>query len=280
MWEKITQTWSLMQSSWEILNRDKEIIIFPLISGICCLLILATFVLPFYDGGTWDIPDLENMPLDRQIAYYLYLFLFYFCNYFVITFFNSAVVACALIRMRGGNPTVMNGFQFAVARIHLILGWAVVAASVGLLLRIVEDRAKKIGSLVAGLLGLAWTVASFLVVPILVVEDIGPIAALKRSTALLRKTWGEQLVSHFSFGLIFGLLMLPAVGIMFLGIASGSTAGAMSFIFVAIIYVIILALVQSALQTIFQTALYVYARKRWVPRGFNERELKTALSQK
>ena len=130
--------------------------------------------------------------------------------------------------------------------------------------------------IVAGLLGMAWTIVSFLVVPILVVENKGPIAALKDSTALLKKTWGEQLASNFSFGMIFFLLAIPAFGLILLGIHLGGVA-LMACIGVAVIYLIVLALIQSALQAIFQTALYLYARDGQVPEGFHAEVLEGAL---
>lgn len=124
---------------------------------------------------------------------------------------------------------------------------------------------------------MAWTIVSFLVVPILVVENKGPIAALKDSTALLKKTWGEQLASNFSFGMIFLLLAVPAVGLIVLGIFLKSAAALIVCIGLAVIYLIVLALVQSALQAIFQTALYLYARDGQVPAGFHAEVLEGAL---
>src|SRR5262249_29676200 len=156
--------------------------------------------------------------------YYGTLFLFYVCNYFVVIFFNCAMVACATIRMGGGNPTVGDGFRAASARLPGIAGWAVVSATVGLVLRMIEERSEKIGRLVSGLVGMGWTLVSFLVVPILVVENRSPLAALKESTQLLRKTWGEQLVGNFSFGLMFFFLGIPAYALILLGILAGSGA--------------------------------------------------------
>jgi hypothetical protein len=211
------------------------------------------------------------------VLYYGSLFLFYFANYFIVVFFNAAIVACAAARMSGGNPTIGDGLRAATARLPVIFGWALVCATVGLLLRVIEDRSDKIGRIAAGLLGMAWTVVSFLVVPVLVIENKGPIAALKDSTTLLKKTWGEQLVSNFSFGTIFTLLALPAIGLIFLGAYLGSAPILFLCIGVAVIYFIALALVQSALQAIFQTALYLYARDGQVPDGFHAEVLGTAL---
>ena len=276
---KLSHTWSLMGASWRVLKQDKEILIFPLLSGICCLLVLASFAIPIISSGSWELPE-ENASTKQQIMYYVTLFLFYFCNYFVIVFFNSAIIACAAIRMEGGDPTTGDGFRAALARLPLIFGWALVSATVGLILRIIEDRSKTVGRIVAGLLGMAWTVVSFLVVPILVIEKKDPISALKESTLLLKKTWGEQLIGNFSFGLIFLLLNIPAIILVALGFFSGNTVTLITCIILAVIYLIVVALIQSALQAVFQAAVYLYAREGEAPAGFEPELLADSMTQK
>jgi hypothetical protein len=276
---KFSNTWSLMGASWQLLKKDKEILIFPLISGICCLVVLASFAIPVVISGAWR-PAGDGTTGNGHIGYYALLFLFYFCNYFVIVFFNAAIVACARIRMEGGDPTVSDGLRAASGRLSLIAGWALIQATVGLILRVIEDRSERVGQIVAGLLGMAWTVTSFLVIPILVIEEKGPFAALQESTVLLKKTWGEQLIGNFSFGLVFFLLCIPAFLIAALGFMTGSGAGAIIGIILAAVYLIGLALVQSALQAIFQAALYLYARKGQVPQGFEADSLAAAMARK
>jgi len=273
---KIARTWSLMSECWQVLKQDKSLLVFPLISGICCLLLLTSFAVPLYTTGNWQPPG-HDAATQRQVAYYGTLFAFYVCNYFIVVFFNAAIVACAASRMGGGNPSIGDGLRAAASRLPVIAGWALVSATVGLVLRIIEDRSEKVGQIVAGLLGMAWTIVSFLVVPILVIENKGPIAALQDSTALLKKTWGEQLVSNFSFGMIFFLLAIPAIGLIILGAFAGSTSVLILCAGLAVIYLIVLGLVQSALQAIFQTALYLYARDGQVPPGFHAEVLGTAM---
>ncbi len=269
---KTSQTWSFMRASWQVLKMDKKMLIFPLISGICCLLVIVSFAM--------NVELSENDALTTSD--YVTLFLIYFCNYFVIIFFNSAIIACATIRMAGGDPKVSDGFRAALTRLPLIAGWALVSASVGLALRIIENRLEKAGEFVASLLGMAWTVMSFLVIPILVIEKKGPITAFRESTALLKKTWGEQLVGNFSFGLVFFLLSLPALLLIAAAVAGVFTFPldpliGIAIIILAVIYLIVLALVQSTLQAIFQAAIYLYARDGEVSVGFESEMLRTAI---
>jgi hypothetical protein len=277
--KKIARTWSLMSACWQVLKRDKEMLLFPFISGFCCLLLVASFAIPLYATGHWR-PPARDAQMDQQLMYYGVLFLFYICNYFIIVFFNAAIVACAMIRLGGGNPTVGDGFRAASARLPVIAGWAVISATVGLVLRLIEDRSEKVGRFVAGLLGIAWTVVSFLVIPIMVIENKNPFTALKESTALLKRTWGEQLIGNFSFGMIFSLLSLPAFLLVLLAIFSGNLAAIIGCIAVAVLYLIVLALIQSALQAIFQAALFLYVRDGQVPDGFEAGLLESAMGRR
>lgn len=280
----LSQTWELMGQSWDVLKKDKELLVFPMVSGLCCLLVIASFAIPSIMSGSWMPPaaeqDGQSVVNAEQMAYYAKLLAFYFCNYFVIIFFNSAIAGCAAMRMRGQDPTVGDGFSIAFSRIHSVFGWALVSATVGLVLRIIEDKNEKIGAFVASLLGTAWTLVSFLVLPILVLEKVGPFAALKKSTALFKRTWGAQIGANFSFGLVFFLLMLPAVGIAALGFLSKSAVIIGLCIALAVIYAILLGLIQSALGVIFQTALYIFADTGSAPLNFNASTLNSAVRQK
>jgi hypothetical protein len=276
---RIHRTWSLMSACWQVLKQDKALLLFPFMSGICCLLLLASFAVPLYATNHLQPPGGGASPA-QQVTYYGVLFLFYLCNYFVVIFFNAAIIACATIRLGGGNPTVGDGFRAAAARLPIIAGWAVVSATVGLILRLIEDRSKWVGRIVAGLLGAAWTVVSFLVVPILVVENKSPFAALQSSAGLVKKTWGEQVVGNFGFGVVFFLLAIPALVVMGLGIFSGNAALLIGCIGLGAVYLIVLGLVQSALQSIFQAAVFLYARDGQVPQGFEAELLGNAMVRK
>jgi len=278
-----------MRASWEVLKQDKELLFFPLLSAIGCVLVLASFAAPILALTDWQAAG-ESMAAGTaealsvsdgkvsadQIMQMLGLFLFYCCNYFVIIFFNAGLIACAEIRMEGGDPTVGDGLRAAWSRLPAILGWAVLAATVGLVLRMIEERSNLVGKIVAGLLGMAWSITSFLVVPILVIENEGPLSALQRSASMLKRTWGEQIIGNFSFGLIFIVLALPLALLLFTGIAAQSVA----LVVVSVIGFIVIALAQSALQGIFQAALYLYMRDGEAPEGFEASALQESIGHR
>jgi hypothetical protein len=169
-----------------------------------------------------------------------------------------------MMRLRGGDPTVSDGFRIAGQHITQILGYAAISATVGVLLSMLRDNDNIVGRIVAGILDFAWNVVTFLVVPVLVVENIGPIEAIKRSGGLLRRTWGEQLVANAGIGMIFfliGLAVVLVVGVplFLLALAADSVALIIIAVFVTILLVALVALIGSALNGVFQAALYMYA---------------------
>ncbi len=278
---RISNGWELAKASWGVLKLDKELLLFPLMSGIACLVVLASFALPLWNSDYMSAISESSEGGVREIARdpigYVILFAFYFSNYFVIIFFNSALISCAVIRFSGRNPTLGDGLRMASARLPQILGWALVAATVGLILRIIEDRSEKVGRIIAGLLGMAWSVLTYFVVPVMVVEKAGPVDAFKRSASILRKTWGEALIGNFSISLIVFLLGLIGIVPILLAFVIGSTAVAVFLIAVAIVYWILLSLASAALNGILIAALYQYAVTDQIPEGFDADQLSSVF---
>lgn len=261
MFERISNSWRLVKASWAVLRADKELIVFPIVSMVGLLLVSAAFFVPLAAAGLLD--SVGNSDRTGTLTY-IVLFLFYVVTYTVTIFANSALVGAALIRLSGGDPTLNDGFRIASERIGKIVGYAVIAATVGMILRALSERSGIIGRIVISIIGMAWNLATFLVVPVLVAEDIGPIEAIQRSGGLLKKTWGEQIVGNFSIGTIFGLLMLAAifvVGAPLFMIAASANSPALILLAVAVIVVLLIAigLVSSTLSGIYQAALYRYA---------------------
>lgn len=260
MFEKLTNSWELAKASFRVLMEDKELIVFPIVSAIGTLIVSLTFALPLFLSGLVDSLFSENF----QLFGFFILFLFYIVQYTVIFFANTALVGAALIRLQGGNPTVGQGFQIAFSRLLNIIGYALIAATVGMLLRTVSERSRGLGRFVVSLIGFAWNIATFLVVPVLAVEGVGPIEAIKRSATLLRRTWGEQIAGNFGIGTVFGLI---SFGIVLAGMIFGvwafigleSAALAIIVFVVMVIALILVGLINSTLSGIYAAAVYQYA---------------------
>jgi uncharacterized membrane protein YedE/YeeE len=184
-------------------------------------------------------------------------------------------VSTAGDRLAGGHATVSDGVKLAWERKGKILRWAILAATVGIVLRTLERRMGWLTRATAGIIGIAWTLACYFVVPVLAAEGLGPVEALQRSAHLFRETWGEELTGGFSFGLIFGLLGAPAIVLIYFSGAMGQSA-MLAAVVLAVIYWLLLSVVSSAVQGIFVAALYHYARTKQPTGGFNIDELRSA----
>lgn len=285
MFESIQRSFELAKSSWNVLRTDTKLVVFPIISAICCFVVLLSFVGPLVGlhlAGKIDLDPNNN----GQIPIWVYpvVFAFYFCNYFVIVFCNAALVSCALMRFNGQNPTIGDGFNAALSRTPQIAAWALVSATVGLLLYIIENVHEKVGEIVSAVLGTAWTIMTFFVVPVLVVEKAGPFEAISRSLAILRKAWGEALIGRLGLGLIKLVLAIPGILLLIGGAALlvlvQPVAFGIAVIVLALVYFLAFAAVSAALDTIFLTALYQYAAFDRVPAGFSRESIEGAFYAK
>lgn len=276
MFGRLSKGWEISKQSFRVLKLDKELLVFPFFSGVACLMVVASFAVPLWGNEEATVLFNDRQPPESPMAYVL-LFAFYFANYFVVVFFNSALVACAIIRFRGGNPTVGDGLRAAMSRLPQIVGWALVAATVGVILRVIESRSEKAGRFVAGLLGMAWSAATYFVVPVLVIERTGPVEAVKRSFAVLRQTWGEALGANFGTGLIVFLLNLAACLPLIVGIVIGNQVAVVTGIVITVMLIFVITLVSAAVNAISIGALYLYAAEGSVPEHFDDQLLRDAF---
>ncbi len=276
MFERLSNSWTLAKASAAVLKADKELLIFPLLSTVGVVIVTLTFAIPSFLAGLFDQ---GRVPM----AGYIVAFLFYMAQYTVIIFANSAMVGAAMIRLEGGDPTVSDGFRIAFRHFGNILGYAAIAATVGLLLRWLSSRGR-LGEIAASLVGLGWNMAVFLVVPVLVVEDLGPVEAVKRSARLLKKTWGEQIAGNFGLGLVFFLAILGIVvlgaGVTLLAVASQSATLIVIAVTATVVAILLAVLIQSALSGIYTAAVYRYAAAGETGGWFDEALVKNAFRHK
>lgn len=283
MFDSLSRSWEYAKTSYALLWDHKHLIVLPLLAGIAAMVVSASFVLPLWQAGTieqWAASD--DGQGGRDVVMYLTLFAFYFCNYFVIVFFNTALVACAMQALSGQRPTLGYGMGLAWRRFGPIFGWAIVSAVIGVVLRAIESSNKRAAQFISAILGMAWTAMTYLVVPVIAVEGVGPVKAFKRSLAVLRKTWGTALVGNFSLGLLSFLVMLPVLlgaGVLiYLGIVSGSTVVAAACVAVAVIGVALAIAFSSAADVVFKAVLFSYATGRTLPSKIDTREFADAFA--
>lgn len=274
---RLGRTWELAKASGAVLRQDKELAVLPLLSAVCTIGVALAFIAPLLLVGN----DLSNgaEELDPGPMGYVLLFFGYLVVTFVGVFFNGALVSGAYERLRGGDPTLGSAMRGAGARFHRLAPWALVSATVGLILGQLENYGV-IGNIVRSIFDLAWRLITFLTVPILIIEDIGPIDGLKRSATLFKKTWGENMAAQFGFGLVGFIAMLPGLAIGGLLVGSGTDALVAVGVVVMVVSVVTVAVVISALSGIFQTALYLYAAEGTVVPEFASTGLETAFRPK
>lgn len=266
MFAALSRGWALTKTSFKVLSLDKEMIMLPLLAGV--LMIVAVLGLGFGLVLPASLFDTSGF------AVYGAIFAIYVVVYAISIFFNAAVVEMATIRFNGGDPTLKDGLRKAWSRIGRILQWAVVAATVGIIFRILRDRARDnfLAQILVSFLEFGWNIAVYFVVPVLVYQDVGPFQAIKGSMGTVKRTWGEQLTGMATTGIVFfflGLLgILPLlIGLGALGV---SVVLGVAFIAIAVVYWIVLAAVNSAVDGILVAGLYKYAVEGTLPQVFTD----------
>lgn len=267
--ERIARSFRLVGQSYRVLMHDKELMVLPLISGAIIILVALSFFFGF--GIT------EDALRERRAGALVPVFLFYVISYSVGIFFQAALVAGATERLRGGDPTLGSALGAAWQRAGSILAWAIVAATVGTLLRAIHDRAGFLGKIVVSLVGAAWSLATFFVVPVLVLERHSVGDSFKQSLATFKKTWGETFVGSAGIGIVAMLAWISLVAVVGLLVYAGAGLAAVA---VGVLAGVALALFFSALQGVYVASLYRFATEGKGTPGFDDDLLSNAFVAK
>jgi hypothetical protein len=290
MFERIGRGWGIAKASWAVVKLHPKLLLLPVFSGIAFVALMAAIGLSVFAGSKSDYVRqlMETLQPDQPVVY-LALFAFYFACTFIIVFFNAALIFCALQSFAGKEPSLRAGLATAAGRLPQILAWTFVAATVGLVLNALQsflkDKLGFIGALLGGLAETAWAVVTYFVVPVVVVDGVGPIEAVKRSSAILRRTWGEAIGGEGGLGLISFLFILPVV--LLVGLLGTAGVGvwaspplAIALIAIIAVYLLALVIVFTALGTIFRTGTYVYATTGQAPSNMDPALLQAAFRKK
>lgn len=275
--ERLRRGWHLTKESWAIVQRDRSLLIFPIVAGVTGLLAAAIFIAA--GAGLYSATDSEIAVIPiAVVGAYVLIALSIFCN--------VALSACAARSLEGHDTTAGEGFSAARERFGVILGWAGVQLVVGALISAVQALLREgagalVGAIIGGLANLAWNVATFFVIPVIALEGLAPRAALKRSLSVIRERWGEGVAGTFAIGgLVFVFAFLPGAALVAGGVALSSSAPALTIamVFLGVAIFLIGALVQTALMAIFKVALYRFATEDRVVGSFAREDLESAFT--
>jgi hypothetical protein len=271
---RIQRSWYLGKLSWRVLRSDRSLAVFPVLTAVGALLVLAIF------GGLIAAAGIDSSGSNDSLAPmgWVLIVAMYLVAGIVVTYFQAGLVFGANERLDGKDSTVGSALSAATHQFPAIAGWALLSTTVSIVLRALEERAGVLGRIVIGLFGAAWQVVTFLAIPVVALEGKGPFASLKRSGTLLKSTWGENLGAQIGFGLLGLVASLP--GLIFIGLAivSGTWAAAVPLGVVGAVLLITAAVIISAMTGIYKTALYRYAVDGKAPAGFAESDLADAFA--
>lgn len=277
---QVKTSWELLRATASILKKNKKFLIYPAVSLFSLGVVLLTFVYPFiFKGGIS-----HAMTQKVSINYYFYLFIFYLIANFITIFFNSALIAVVNKSLSGEDPGIMDGFADSLKHIRSLLVFAVLSSIVGILLHRIAEKFSWLGKIFAIAADLAWNMAVFFVLPVVVIKDEDIFTAIKSSASMMKKTWGEVLIGNFvvdagllSVTLIVMLIFAPITAL--LGFTNLSPAAFFTGT-VGFCIVFVLSFSSSIFDVIYKIVLYRYVTTGKIEDGFKEEHLKSAFIPK
>ncbi len=269
-----SRSFKLVKESFAVLKKDKEIMWFPVISVIVTVLLFVSFITPIYFSADIRLGDLTS-----NYLYYVMFFAYYLLSYFIIIFFNTGLITCVHIRLHGGDPTLSDGLKNAAKHVKKIFIWALISATIGIILRAIANKSGTLGKIVTGIIGMVWSLLTFFVIPVMIFENVSVFQSIKRSGHLFKKTWGENVVGRFSIGIFFVILSLIGIIPLVLSLFTMSLTMIILVLASVITYWVILGVISSSLSVIFTTALYDYANTGKVPSAYSPEVIKNAFKK-
>ena len=288
--ERFVAGFRLARDCWKILCADLSLLLLPLFSGIACILVMLSFIAPSsldQEGILAGIVRLAKLidveTNDDTWKSWGTIFLFYFCLNFVIFYFNAALVHCCLFRLRGSPVNLFHGLLAATRRLPQLLAWSLVSATVGLVIRVIEKAGRNQGQygkyFLVQIFGVLWSVATYFIVPVLVIEGLGPWKALKRSVKVLSRTWGDGIGGRIGIDVFIFPIWLAGFALVSFGVHAGVTttnAGPV-LLGVGMLWLVVTALIHSTLDTVLLSALYLYSTRDEIPAQWEAAQLEQAF---
>jgi hypothetical protein len=270
---RIRRGWALTKKSWALLSAHRDLVRFPLYGGIATIVLGLIFLGPgafFLSEHTYGI----GVPLVVIGIYVLSV---------IGIYFSVGLAACADLIFRGEQATVADGMAVARSRFAQICGWAALSTAIGLVIGLLENQGGAIGEIAGRLVGMAWSLVTFLSVPVIAIEGTGPVDTLKRSASLFKQRWGQQVTGNLAIGgAVFLLGVLPALLLIVVGFVIWPTTGVGggALVVIGVLVLCVALLISKALSGIFGVALYRYALEGQVLGGFSQEDLESAVRPK
>ena len=279
---KISRGWALTKQSWQVLKSDFSLVFFPILSTIFAILaVVAIWAPTLITRGVFNGSDVDVNRNDPVL--YVAAAASAYVSTFIAIFFNVALAACAARSMRGEDTKVRDGIKAALGRIGPILGWTLVATTVGLILKALEDRVPLAGRIAAWIAGAAWAIATFFVIPVVALEGTGPWRSLKRSATVVKARWGEGATGAATIAVVtvlFSLaVMIVGAGAMVALLAANQPLLGFAVLAIAVASIIGVSIVSATLGQIFRVAVYQYAVTGETAGGFDGQLLQAAFQR-
>ena len=252
-------------ASLKVLARHPKLAIFPVISAMamaCTVALLGTLVA----GG-----------VNGQLGWPYFVLLGiagYFGLTFLAVFFNAALVFCVLDAFAGRQVVLVSGLFRAAMRSRRILSWVLFAGTVGLAIAVLKDFLRRfgfLGALLGSGISMSWAILTAFVVPVLVVENLGPRQALDRSTEIVKQHWASVIGVGAFYALMFFVALVPPIVLLAYVNSGGTQLDApnqqgLAFAGIAIAcYCFALFGLFGSIGTIFRTGIYEYAATGRMP---------------
>ena len=278
MFERIRRGWELTKKAWGVVRSNPGIARFPVYGG----LLAALWMIVLGGAGALVLAQ-DEADVTLQVAGGVLIAVGAYLATFSVVFFNVALAAAADRALAGHQPDLAAARAVAMSRFSAIAGWAIISVAVSALLALIRDRAGAAGGLLAAIGGTIWSLVTFLVVPVLALEQIGPVDAMKRSAKLFRQRWGQQITGNLVIGGIAGLVMIVGVLLAAGGIALivsesvAGVAGGAVLLAVGVVVAIAAAVFSGAVRGVFGVALYHYVADDTAVGPFSSDDLESAV---
>jgi len=263
-------------ASWRVVRKEPSLLAFPLFATIFGLLYTLLIVAPLGVVGWLAIGE-------NTILLWVLVAIMLFGSSIGATFFGVAAAANASRVFNGEDPKIGDGIALARSRFGVIVKWALVAATVGLVLNLIGSRGGFGAILVRMVGGAAWGIASFFALPVLALEGLGPFDTLKRSVSVVRQKWGESLVGTVGIGAVTFLFVLAAAAVVAIGIfagVSGLWVVGIPLIIIGAVALVAVMAVASVLRAVFTVAVFRFATEGVAVEGFDAADLERAFRSK